>query len=184
MNRIDYRQVPHVASGHLLPRVPSGLQFMCHAWDTIPRVAPGKISCHTWHQISNSCATRGMMKPSMLACFHSPPPAWFSYHTWPNAARSVRPPPGACATRGMHAARSAPYRGARATRGLTPHAPPLGGACATRGMHAARAAPAGARATRGFSPHSHRTRRPSPCLCAPSGLLLNSASLHLLSPHK
>ena len=43
----------------LVSRVASLLQFMCHAWDTIPRVAPGKISCHTWHQISNSCATRG-----------------------------------------------------------------------------------------------------------------------------
>ena len=186
-----------MTSGHLLPRVASLLQFMCHAWDTnIPshawhlarshgchtHVASNiKFTCHAWAKIPR--VARHFMKPYILACFHSPPPAWFSYHTWPNAARSVRPPPGACATRGMHAARSAPYlahvprvASHRTRRPLavhvphvacTPHAPPLP-------AHVPRVA-------------SHRTltARAAPRLAyAPSGLLLNSASLHLLSPHK
>ena len=78
----------------------------------MPRVALRKFPCHAWHQISLSCATRG-------------PPAWFSYQTWPNAARSAprpvyvprvactppAPPPARLTCHAWtHSARAAPWR--------------------------------------------------------------------------
>ena len=76
----------------------------------MPRVALGKFSCHAWHQFSFSCATRG-------------PPAWFSYHTWANAARS--------APRPVYVPRVA----------CTPPAPPPARLTCHAWTHSARAAP-------------------------------------------
>lgn len=69
---------------------------------------------------------------------HAPPSPWRKCHAW-LALRTAGPLPGAHATRGMYAARSAP----------------LPDACATRGIHTARAAQSPVHVPRVAS---HRTR--------------------------
>ena len=81
---------------------------------------------------------------------------WLMCHVW-HAYRTLRRPPGSCATRGLYAARSAPCLAHVPHVACTPHAPPpawrmchawpvrrtlrpLPGARATRGMHTAGAA--------------------------------------------
>ena len=94
--------------------------------------------------------------PRVARIPHAPPPAWLMCHAWP-VRRTLRPLPGARATRGMHTARSAARLAHVPRVACTPHTPPpawrtchpwhahrrrrnLPGACATRGTHAARSA--------------------------------------------
>ena len=165
-----------------MPHVAWHLKFLCHAWVRFPRVALDHLPLVA--PVDKPHATRGIYRKDLMP--HVASNLKFMCHAWAKIPRVARdtllpgslttrgltphapPPPGACATRGMHAARSAPYRGARATRGLTPHAPPPGGACATRHVACTpHAPPLPAHVPRVAS---HRTRRPSPCLCATRGL--------------
>ena len=106
---------------------------VCHAWPA--------LVCHAWPALPHARRT----------C-----------HMW-HAHRTLRLLPGARATRGTHAARSAPCLAHVPHVACTPHAPPLPGATATRGMHAAGSAPARRMChTWHHVQHvaSHRRRRP------------------------
>ena len=90
-----------------MPRVASNLAFLCHAW------LPCLVS-HAWHEEIKFDATRGTQKVSMPRVASN---LTFLCHAWPPCLvllpdvaqrRPLCPPPGLCATCGMHAARSAP----------------------------------------------------------------------------
>ena len=90
---------PH--AGRTRRRPPA--RCMCHAWLAPPHA---RRKCHTWH---------GLRTPR--------PHARRTCHMW-HAHRTLRLLPGARATRGTHAARSAPCLAHVPHVACTPHAPP------------------------------------------------------------
>ena len=98
--------------------------------------------------------------PHVARTPHAPPSARRTCHTW-HARRTLRPLPGARATRGMYAARSALCLAHVPHVACTPPVPPLPGACATHGimfhtwhLTAGAALLPGSCATRGITPHA------------------------------
>jgi len=96
---------------------------MCHTWHArrtrrplavhVPRVAslgthcPCQGICHTWHaRLTRRPCRVPAHVPRVARTPHPPPSAWRMCRAW-HVRRALRRPPGACATRGTYAARSA-----------------------------------------------------------------------------
>ena len=96
---------------------------MCHTWHArrtrrplavhVPRVAslgthcPCQGICHTWHaRLTRRPCRLPAHVPRVARTPHPPPSAWRMCRAW-HVRRALRRPPGACATRGTYAARSA-----------------------------------------------------------------------------
>ena len=149
---------PH--AGRTRRRPPA--RCMCHAWLAPPHA---RRKCHTWlawtPHAPPPCPAH---VPHVARTPHAPPSARRTCHTW-HARRTLRPLPGARATRGMYAARSAPARrkchtwhARRRFRPCPAHVPHMA-LCSTRGI-----SPQAPPSCLDHVPHvaSRRTPRPWP----------------------
>ena len=118
-----------------------------------PAPMPGaRATCGTHTARSAFCPAH---VPHVARTPHAPPLAWRTCHTW-HVRRTLRPLPGSCATRGMHAAGSAPARRMCHTWHYVPHVAshrrrrPLAWIMCHTWHHAARPAPGPANPNQGL----------------------------------